>query len=278
MDLKLRTIVLLVTAVAFMMVVSVASFIQRTASDIEEALFFDVDVRALDVTTVQHTFYINPNQIKQFIFNNQTQHQILLYNGDAEPDNWGVDRGQFTMNNFDVQQVVYFRVFPTRMNVIPGVSRTEEYSLIPIALGGPPLNNVVGQPYIGRTVTAPHIARLGEPAIYSNNARANYRRYIDVSSSVAGGHYNLIHAFVVNAQLDEFDPVPADLQYRVSRWIHSNGSLTLTITPATSNTISWWNCPVCQGTVMGAHNHVHGLQARPPWLTHPRVSDMIQRW
>jgi len=57
MDLKLRTIVIFVTAVVFGMVVSIASFIQRSARDIEEALFFDADVRTLDVSTVQHTFY-----------------------------------------------------------------------------------------------------------------------------------------------------------------------------------------------------------------------------
>jgi len=222
--------------------------------------------------------YINPNQIKQFILNNQTQHQILLYNGDSISDNWGTDRGQFTVNNFDTQQVVYFRVFPTRVNIIPGVSRIEEYSLIPLSLGGPPLNNEIGQPYIGRTVTAPHVARLGEPAVYSSNARVNYRRFIDVSSAVSGGHYNLIHAFVINAQLDEFNPNPVNIQYRVSRWIHADGSLTLTITPTTSDTVSWWNCQVCQGVVMGVHNHVHGLTGRPTWLTHQRVSDMIQRW
>jgi len=261
-----------------MMVVSIASFIQRTASDIEEALFFDVDVRALDVSTVQHTFYINPNQIKQFILNNQTQHQILLYNGDADTNNWADDRGQFTINNFDTQHVVYFRTFPTRVNIIPGVSRTEEFSLIPIAWGSPPLNNVIGQPYVGRTLTSPHISRPGEPVVYADNSRVNYRRYIDVSSIVSGGHYNLIHAFVINAQLDEFEPISENLQYRVSRWIHPDGSLSLTITPVTPTTVGWWNCPVCSGTVAGVHNHTHGLQARPAWLTHSRVADMVQRW
>jgi len=253
MDLKLRTIVLLVTAVVFMMVVSIASFIQRTASDIEEALFFDVDVRALDVSTVQHTFYINPNQIKQFILNNQTQHQILLFNGDFISDNWFGDRGQFVLNNFDTGQVIYFRHFPTRMNIVPGVSRTEEFSMIPLSLGGPPLTNTLGQPYIGRTLMAPHVGRPDEPAIYANNARANYRRYIDVSSIVSGGHYNLIHAFIINAQLDEFEPVPANLQYRINRWINPDGSLTLTITPTE-------------------------FYDRPAWLTPSRVADMIQRW
>jgi len=253
MDLKLRTIVLLVTAVVFFMVVSIASFIQRTASDIEEALFFDVDVRALDVGTVQHTFYINPNQIKQFILNNQTQHQVLLFNGDSLSDNWAGDRGQFTINNFDVQQVIYFRHFPSRTNIVPGVSRTEEFSLITIAQGGPPLNNTPGQPYIGRTLMAPHVGRPGEPPIYANNSRVNYRRYIDVSSAVSGGHYNIIHAFVINAQLDEFLPQPANIQYRVNRWINTDGSLILTITPTE-------------------------FSPRPAWLTHPRVADMIQRW
>ena len=278
MDIKVKTIIILVTAVVFGLVVSFAAFIQRSASEIESALFVDVNVRALDVSTVQHTFYINPNQIKQFILNNQTQHQILLANGNSASEGWADDRVQFVPNNYNTQQVVYFRTFPTRVNVFPGVSRTEEFSLISIGVGGPPTANVTGQPYIGRDLTPPFNGRDGEPLAYANNARGNYRRYIDVSSVVSGGHYNLIHAFVINAQLDEFEPNPANIQYRVSRWVHPDGSLTLTITPVTPSTVGWWNCGNCQGNPLVGHNHTHGLQGRPAWFNHQRVVDMVARW
>jgi len=271
---------MLVTAVVFMMVVSIASFIQRTASDIEEALFFDVDVRALDVTTVQHTFYINPNQIKQFILNNQTQHQVLLFNGDFDADNWVTDRSQFVPNDFNTQQVVFFRVFPSRVNIEPGVSRTEEFSLIPISLGGPPTENITGQPYVGRSPAPPYEGREGEPPIYANNAQENYSRYIDVSSAVSGGFYNLIHAFVINAQEYEFAPSPnlSAIQYRVNRWLNHDGSLILTITPTLNgediptivpNPSSWRFTPL---------DGRNDQTMRPAWLTHPRVVDMVQRW
>ena len=253
MDLKLRTVVLLVTAVVFFMVVSIASFIQRTASDIEEALFFDIEVRVLDVATVQHSFYINPNQIKQFILNNQTQHRVLLYAGSHNPINWYFNRAQFIPNDFNVN-IVYFRYFPSRIHVIYGVSRTEEFSMITFLEGGPPENNVPGVPYVGREIMPPFGSRPGEPLGYANNARFNYDRFVEVTSYVAGGFYNFIHAFVINAQLDEFTPEPMDIQYRVQRWLNPDGSLVLTVRPT------------------------HMTFNRPVWLDHQRVTDMVQRW
>ena len=252
MDLKVRTIVILVTAAVFLLVVAVASYLQRTALEIEETLIPDMYVTTLDIGTVQHNFYIDPSQLKQFILNNQIHHRILLFNGNSNASDWGSDRFQFTINDFNTQQVVFFRVFRERVNELPGVSQYDEFSLITISEGGPPINNITGEPYIGRTLLPPYVSRPNEPLEYADNSRQHYNIFIEVTSPISGGYYNLIQAFLINAQLDEFSPQPENIHYKIERWVDVDGSLILTITPE--------NVTV----------------DRPFWLNHQRVTDMIQ--